>query len=271
MADAPRPIDPRGPRTNQAVLASALVLGFLAGQTWVVPTFALVLGLGAAFGPRWGPILRLYQSVIRPRLAPPRHLEDPRPPRFAAGVGVAFLVAASVAFVAGNAVVGWSLALVVAALAALAAVTGLCVGCEMYVWFVRLRGEVRVVTVDRAIRGDEAAASAGRREAESATDAAVASTTDETWLVFTTEYCAVCPTVVEAIRAARPQAGVRVVDVAAEPALASRHRVRRAPTAVLLAADGAVQARLSGADAIRAELATSSSGPVVTTAVPTGG
>ena len=33
-----------------------------------------------------------------------------------------------------------ALALIVAALAGLAAVTGICVGCEMYLWLARLRG-----------------------------------------------------------------------------------------------------------------------------------
>ncbi len=138
--DAPRPIDPRGPRFNQAVLTLALLVGFLADLELVVPVFAGVLFLGAAFGPRYGPFLRLYADVIRPRLAPPAELEDPRPPRFAAAIGVAFLVAASIAFLAGAPGVGWTLALVVAALAGLAAVTGICVGCEVYLFLARRRG-----------------------------------------------------------------------------------------------------------------------------------
>ncbi len=138
--DAPRPIDPRGPRFNQAVLTVALLVGFLVDLKAVVPVFAAVLFLGAAFGPRYGPFLRLYAEVIRPRLAPPAELEDPRPPRFAAAIGVAFLIAASVAFVAGAEAVGWALAMVVAALAGLAAVTGICVGCEVYVFLARRRG-----------------------------------------------------------------------------------------------------------------------------------
>ena len=85
----PAPIDPRGPRFNQAVLATALLLGFLADWRPVVPIFALVLLAGAALGPKYGPFLALYGKVIRPRLAPPTELEDPRPPRFAAAVGVA--------------------------------------------------------------------------------------------------------------------------------------------------------------------------------------
>lgn len=140
MAATPTPIDPRGPRLNQAVLAVALLAGFLADWRPVVPIFAAVLFLGAAFGPRYGPVLRFYAEVVRPRLGPPAELEDPRPPRFAAAVGVAFLLAADVAFLAGAPGLGWALALVVAALAGLAAVTGLCVGCEVYLWLARLRG-----------------------------------------------------------------------------------------------------------------------------------
>jgi hypothetical protein len=78
--------------------------------------------------------------VIKPRLGPPAELEDPRPPRFSAVVGVVFLSAASVAFLAGAPGLAWALALIVAALAGLAAVTGICVGCEMYLWLARLRG-----------------------------------------------------------------------------------------------------------------------------------
>lgn len=140
MATTPAPIDPRGPRTNQAVLATALVLGFLLGAWWVVPVFAAVLFLGAAFGPKYGPVLVFFAKVVRPRLDPPAELEDPRPPRFAATVGVIFLVGSTAAFVAGAATLGWALALIVAALAALAATTGICVGCELYLLVARRRG-----------------------------------------------------------------------------------------------------------------------------------
>lgn len=136
----PRPIDPRGPRFNQAVLTVGLVGAFVADWRAAVPFFAVVLLLGAAFGPRYGPFLRLYADVIRPRLSPPTALEDPRPPRFAAAVGVVFLTAASLAFLAGAPGVAWGLALVVAALAGLSAVTGLCVGCEIWLMLARRRG-----------------------------------------------------------------------------------------------------------------------------------
>ena len=137
---APKPIDPRGPRFNQAVLAVGLLAGFVLDWRPVVPFFAVVLLLGAAFGSRYGPFLRLYAEVIKPRLPAPTALEDPRPPRFAAAVGVAFLGGASLAFRAGAPGLAWALALIVAALAGLSAATGLCVGCEIWLLFARRRG-----------------------------------------------------------------------------------------------------------------------------------
>ena len=136
----PAPIDPRGPRFNQAILAIVLLLAFVGDLRVVVPIMAVVLFLGAAFGPRYGPFLRVYADLVRPRLRPPKHLEDPRPPRFAASVGTVFLTAATVAFQLDAQVVAWGLTLVVAMLAGLAASSGLCIGCEVYLFVARRRG-----------------------------------------------------------------------------------------------------------------------------------
>ncbi|CAB4323112.1 MAG: DUF4395 family protein [Actinobacteria bacterium] len=249
---APAPIDPRGPRTNQAVLSCALVIGFVLGAQWVAPLFAVVLFLGAAFGASYGPVLRFFQVVIKPRLSPPSELEDPRPPRFAASVGVVFLTAASAAFAAGASTFGWVLSLIVAGLAALAAISGICVGCEMYVLLVRLRGGVRVVTVDRST-GHGASA----RDIHHGGDTMIPAEFRDgapVWLVFTTQYCAVCPRIVEEIRTKRPDDAVHILDVADHTALAASYRVRRAPTVLRADASGLVLSRLSGADAVLVEL-----------------
>ncbi|MCX6509267.1 MAG: DUF4395 family protein [Actinobacteria bacterium] len=253
MASTPAPIDPRGPRTNQAILAGALLLGFLAGQWLVVPVFGVVLLLGAAFGPRWGPVLRFYASVIKPRLKPPHELEDPRPPRFAASVGVLFLSSSTIAFLAGASTLGWTLALIVAALAAAAATTGLCVGCEMYVLFVRIRGGVRVVTIERE-ESKLFDAERPERKGGWAPVPAAHQTGKPLWLVFTTEFCAVCPLLVEQISTQRPKESILVLNVAEHLDLASIYKVRRAPTVVRADAEGIVIVRLSGVDAVRAEL-----------------
>ncbi|HEX5616642.1 MAG TPA: DUF4395 domain-containing protein [Acidimicrobiia bacterium] len=135
----PAPIDPRGPRWNQAVLATGLVTGFVVDWWYVAVVFAFVLALGAAFGPRYGPVLRFYAEIVRPRLGPPRELEDPRPPRFAATLGVVFLTVGSIAFLAGASVLGWAFVLLVATLAGLSAVTGLCLGCQVWLFAARRR------------------------------------------------------------------------------------------------------------------------------------
>jgi len=267
-SSAPAPIDPRGPRTNQAVLAVGLLLGLVLGQEWVAPLFAVVLFLGAALGPDWGPVLRLYRDLIKPRLAPPDELEDPRPPRFAAAVGVVFLCAATVAFLAGASVVGWVLAGIVAVLAAVSAVTGLCVGCEMYVWLVRLRGGVRVVRIDRTLHegtgADDVVEGEARGSGHARAPRHAAPLTDELaevdWVVFSTEYCAVCPALVAEIEQRRPGDRVAVLDVADHLDLAAAHKVRRAPTVLRTDGHGTVVARLSGADAVRAELSRATAG-----------
>jgi len=140
---SPTPIDPRGPRFNQAVVTVLLLGAFVLEQPLVVPVVAVVLLTGAALGPRWGPFLLLYSRLIRPRLDPPSEMEDPRPPRFAAAVGVVVLSAATIAFVAGLGLVGWVLTLVVAVLAGLAATTGICVGCEIWLFRHRQRPGLR--------------------------------------------------------------------------------------------------------------------------------
>jgi hypothetical protein len=254
MATTPTPIDPRGPRTNQAVLACALFIAFVTGTWFVVPVFAGVLFLGAAFGPKWGPVLRFYQSVIKPRLGPPAELEDPRPPRFAAGVGVVFLVASTISFAFGADVLGWTLALIVTVLAAVAAVSGLCVGCEMYVMYVRFRGGVRVVHVERELHDTGESAERPVRHGEHPALPAELRAEVPVWVVFTTEFCAVCPKLVAQITAERSDEKVITIDVADHLDLASLYKVRRAPTVIRAAADGSVIVRLSGTDAVRAEL-----------------
>jgi hypothetical protein len=132
-------IDSRAPRTNQAIVGSLALVAFLADLEWLVALLALQLAVGLILGRRWCLPCLLYFEVIQPRFGEGR-IEDARPPRFANVVGVAFLGAASIAFLAGLATVGWVLTLVVAALALLAASAGLCMGCEMYLLLARLRG-----------------------------------------------------------------------------------------------------------------------------------
>ncbi len=227
---APAPIDPRGPRLNQIVLTVALLAGGLTDQRWVLPLFAVVLGLGAAFGPRYGPVLRFYAAVVRPRLGPPDEWEDPRPPRFAAAVGVAFLTASTLAFAAGAPTFAWALAVVVAVLAGLAGVSGLCVGCEVWVLWARWRARPDEAALDGALPLVD-----GR----------------PTDLVFTTPWCANCSPAVDALRSESVDREIVIVDATERPDLATRHQIRSAPTVLRFDHEGRQVDRLVGLPAVR--------------------
>jgi hypothetical protein len=92
---------------------------------------------------------------------PPSELEEAAPPRFANTLGFVFLTVATVAMYAFDPAlaggwVAWGLGLVVSGLALLAATTGLCVGCELYVFVRRLATGGRVA--ERRTRPVEEAA-----------------------------------------------------------------------------------------------------------------
>ena len=124
-------IDSRAPRANQVVVGLVSLLAVVTGWWPLLALLALQLAIGLRFGRQYCLPCLAYFELIQPRFGE-GELEDSRPPRFANKVGLVFLTAASVAYVAGFAVVGLALGAIVAALALLAATTGFCVGCWMY-------------------------------------------------------------------------------------------------------------------------------------------
>ena len=81
----------------------------------------------------------MFKKLVRPRLAPPTELEDPRPPTFAQLVGLIITGAGLVLGLAGvSAAVPVAAAFALVA-AFLNAVFGLCLGCELYLLGLRLR------------------------------------------------------------------------------------------------------------------------------------
>ena len=133
---APPGIDPRGPRFGAAVTAALLAITLLLGTgpaaTTLLTVVALLFVLGVARGVQ-GTLQGLaFKAWVRPRLAPPSELEDPRPPRFAQVVGL-LVVGAGLLFAA----LGFPSAVPIAAAVALVAAFlnaafGLCLGCELY-------------------------------------------------------------------------------------------------------------------------------------------
>jgi hypothetical protein len=136
-------IDERAPRTNQLVVGALSLVAVTVGPWWLLALLALQLAVGLTFGRRYCLPCLLYFEVIQPLLGEGR-LEDSRPPRFANMVGVAFLSAASLAYLGGFEVVGAVLGVTVGALALLAATTGFCAGCTAYKLGYRLTGRTFV-------------------------------------------------------------------------------------------------------------------------------
>jgi hypothetical protein len=132
-------IDARAPRFNQAVVGLLSLVAVTVGPWWLLALLAAQLAVGLTFGRRWCLPCLAYFELVQPRFGE-GPLEDARPPRFANLVGVVFLGAASLAYLGGAETLGAVLGALVAALALLAAVTGLCVGCEAYKLGYRLTG-----------------------------------------------------------------------------------------------------------------------------------
>jgi len=166
MSERPTPagIDPRGPRFVAAITAVLLIVDLFLALTgistagtaggWAIqsatiaeraldPGFLLLLVIALLFlwsvlSPRTAPWGVVFRRWVRPRLKPPTELEDPRPPRFAQGVGLFVTVIGLVLHLIG---VPWALPIAVAmafVAAFLNSVFGLCLGCQLYLLLQRI-------------------------------------------------------------------------------------------------------------------------------------
>jgi len=218
-------IDSRAPRTNQAIVGALSLVAFLTGWWPILALLAAQLAIGLRFGRRYCLPCLLYFGVLQPRFGE-GPIEDSRPPRFANMVGVAFLGAATIAHAVGASAIGWALGLLVAALALLAATTGLCVGCEMYKIGARLQGISRR-SFDRVDLDEIGAERSG----------------GEIVVQFTHPLCTDCHALERELRSAGRR--VVTVDVSKRPELARKYGVALVPTAVAVTSDGAVTSRIA--------------------------
>ncbi|MGH3159392.1 MAG: DUF4395 domain-containing protein [Streptosporangiaceae bacterium] len=145
-------IDPRGARFGAILSTIVLAIVLITGSGWLLAAQALVFAVGAWLGLRYAPYGMIYRVLVRPRLGPPRELEDEPPPRFAQGVGAVFTVIGVIGY--GTGVTPLALAATAAALAAafLNAAFGLCLGCEMYLMIQRIRAGGRKAQPESTVR-----------------------------------------------------------------------------------------------------------------------
>lgn len=220
-------IDARAPRFNQATIGSLSVVAVVTGWWPILALLAAQLAIGLRFGRRYCLACVAYFELVQPRIGEGR-IEDSRPPRFANQVGLVVLSAGSLAYAIGLTALGAGLGLLVAGLALLAASTGLCVGCEMYRLGAHLGG-IRARHFDRVELADMGATTPG---------------TGELVVAFSHPLCTDCHDLISGLEADGRR--LVTVDVRERPELARKYGIALVPTAVVVAADGRVTARLAG-------------------------
>jgi len=130
------PIDARGPQFNAALTSVVLALVLVTAQT---PFGVALLAIQAALfavavvaGVQRAPAAFIFRRVVRPRLGPATRWEDPRPPRFAQGIGLAFTVVGLVGLTVGPLWLGYVAVGFALVAALLNATVQICLGCRVY-------------------------------------------------------------------------------------------------------------------------------------------
>ena len=132
-------VDPRGLRFAAGVTTVVLALTLVLNNPWPLAVQAVVFAISVAFGVQASPYGQLFKRLIRPRLGPPKELEDAAPPRFAQLVGLVFAVVGLVGFLTGATVLGVVATGFALVAAFVNAAVGLCLGCEAYLLIHRIR------------------------------------------------------------------------------------------------------------------------------------
>ena len=138
----PTQVDPRGLRVAAAITTVVLALVLLTPPPVSIALLvaqAVVFGIGAVVSLKASPYSIVFARFVRPRIGPPAELEDARPPRFAQTVGLVFAVLALIGFALGAPAIGFTAVAFAFVAALLNASIGLCLGCEMYLAWNRLR------------------------------------------------------------------------------------------------------------------------------------
>ena len=211
-------VHPLAPRFAQAI-TGALCLEAIAFQAPAAVVVALALVLLALAGPRWSPVGWVFR-----RIAPsPGELEPAAPIRFSQILAAVFMTLGLLLLATGLDLVGWIVVGMVAALALVSAVSGFCIGCEVYrLLLATRRGD------EGDVRGDLGLTGAGP------------------WLVvLTAPGCARCEPVARALQSAAGDREVVRVNLADHPRAAALP-VRSVPAAMVVGDDGRLRVARAG-------------------------
>jgi len=136
-------VDPRAQRFVASVTSAVLIIVLVSGSWVLLAAQVVVFAVGAVFGLRYAPYGAIFKMFVRPRLGPPKELEDEAPPRFAQGVGLVFAVVGTLGYGLGVTWLGLSATALALIAAFLNAAFGFCLGCEMYLLIKRFTSKIR--------------------------------------------------------------------------------------------------------------------------------
>lgn len=138
MNDRIEQVDHSAIRVNQASIVTLLIVAFVINLPWLVAFVSAIMLIGAVI--RQPGFKLIYTGFLKPYgIVQPDVIQDnPQPHIFAQGMGGTVLFLSIITFIWGNVIVGWALAWLVVALAALNLFAGFCAGCFVYYWLNRL-------------------------------------------------------------------------------------------------------------------------------------
>jgi hypothetical protein len=125
-------------KINQVTIVGLSLLAYILNLPWLAGLVGAVMLLGTLIGvPGFGFI---YKYGLKPSGVVKSYvlLDNPEPHRFAQGFGSVVMLLGAAFLYLSSPVLGWGLVWLVAALAALNAFAGFCVGCFLYYWLTRL-------------------------------------------------------------------------------------------------------------------------------------
>jgi len=135
----PDTVDERAARLVAAGVVLMALTVILLGQHWVLYLLAFGFVARVLAGPRISPLALLVTRVVVPRLPGPARPVPGPPKRFAQGIGATLSVAALVAYaLVGSSTAADVLIGMVAIAATLEAAFGLCLGCVIFGWLMRV-------------------------------------------------------------------------------------------------------------------------------------
>jgi len=139
MPDGLGKVDHSALRVNQGAIIVLLLLSFVLNSPWLVGVVAVFMLAGTVI--RKPGFLFIYTWLLKPAGIVTSDVlpDNSEPHRFAQGFGGVVAGVSALAGLLGALALGWVLAWLVIALAALNLFAGFCVGCAVYYWLHRLQ------------------------------------------------------------------------------------------------------------------------------------